>query len=314
MLHRHPHPHGEQGHGVGAESRLLFGVALTLLILVVQATVGYLADSLALLSDAGHVLTDVVALGLAWYALRRSARPPDEQNTFGYQRAGILAALANAVILVVIAFAIALEAYLRIRHPQHVDGMPVIAAALLAILANLLLAAWLRPASGENLNIRAALLHVGGDIAASAAVVISGVVIILTHRYLVDPIVSLIISGLITVGAWRIVVETLRILMEGTPRGIETAAVARAMREIPGVEDVHDLHIWSLSDGVRLLSAHVTAPDQSLASTATLLADIRLILAKRFGIRHSTIEIECDDCQTPVSRPITLERPTNKAE
>ncbi|HZT97936.1 MAG TPA: cation diffusion facilitator family transporter, partial [Chloroflexota bacterium] len=299
------HHHHSVLTGDTAGIRLGAALGLTVIILVIEAFVGFRANSLALLSDAGHILTDVFALGLAWWALRRAGRPADEANTYGYQRVGILAALANAVVLVVIAVFLAFEAYGRLRHPQHVSGLPVILAAGAAIAVNTLIAAWLRTERG-NLNVRAALLHVAGDIAASIGVVVSGAVILVTHAYIVDPIVSWLIAALIAVGAWRIVSETVRILMEGTPRGVDVGEVARVMREVPGVEDVHDLHIWALSDGVRLLSAHVTAPEQSLSSTATLLADLRLILARRFGIGHSTIEIECLDCQLPVDRPITL--------
>lgn len=299
MTHFHSHA-GNTG------SRLLLAFVLTLVILAVEAGVGFASNSLALLSDAGHILTDVFALGLAWLALKRSARPADERNTYGYQRTGILAALANAVILIVIALIISGEAYSRVMHPQKVSGFPVIVAALLAIGVNTVIAYGLRGDGHNNLNVRAALLHVIGDIAASVAVVASGIIILLTHAYIVDPILSWLIALLIAFGAWRIVSETLGILMEATPKDLDVSVIASAMREIPGVDGVHDLHVWALSDGLRLLSAHVKAPDQSLGSTATLVADLRILLARRFGIQHATIEVECDDCSLPLTRPITM--------
>jgi cobalt-zinc-cadmium efflux system protein len=293
-------------HAGNTGSRLLLAFVLTLVILAVEAGVGFASNSLALLSDAGHILTDVFALGLAWLALKRSARPADERNTYGYQRTGILAALANAVILIVIALIISGEAYSRVMHPQKVSGFPVIVAALLAIGVNTVIAYGLRGDGHNNLNVRAALLHVIGDIAASVAVVASGIIILLTHAYIVDPILSWLIALLIAFGAWRIVSETLGILMEATPKDLDVSVIASAMREIPGVDGVHDLHVWALSDGLRLLSAHVKAPDQSLGSTATLVADLRILLARRFGIQHATIEVECDDCSLPLTRPITM--------
>jgi cobalt-zinc-cadmium efflux system protein len=299
--------HSHEVHGSGTGSRLLVAFCLTVVILAVDAAVGFAANSLALLSDAGHILTDVFALGLAWLALKRSTRPADERNTYGYQRTGILAALANAVILIVIALFISVEAFGRVQHPQQVSGLPVILAALVALAVNTIIAYSLRSDGHENLNIRAALLHVIGDIGASVAVVVSGVIIVLTHAYVVDPILSWLIALLIAFGAWRIVSETVGILMEATPKDLDVAVIASAMREIPGVEGVHDLHVWALSDGLRLLSAHVQAPDQPLGSTAPLLADLRILLSRRFGIQHATIEVECEDCSLPTIRPITMQ-------
>jgi cobalt-zinc-cadmium efflux system protein len=298
------HHHRHEVHLAGNRLRIAF--FLTLAILVVEALVGYWANSLALMSDAGHILTDVFALGLAWLALQRSQRPPDQRNTYGYQRAGILAALVNAILLIIIALIIGVEAYGRALHPEHVAGLPIIAAALLAILVNGFIALGIHVEGRKNLNVRAALLHVFGDMAASAIVIVSGLVILLTHAYIIDPILSWVIALLIAFGAWRIATETLNILMEATPRGLDVMAVAAAMREVPGVEDVHDLHIWALSDGFRLLSAHVTVPEQLLSSTATLLADLRMLLRQRFAIDHATIELECSDCRVPISRPIVI--------
>lgn len=287
-------------------SRLLVALGLTSAVFVVEVGVGLTANSLALVSDAGHILTDVFALGLAYLAIRRSVRPPDERHTFGYRRTGILAALANASMLIVIAVVIGFEAFSRIQHVQHVRGIPVVAAATLAVVVNLFIASSLYSDRSHDLNVRAAFMHVTGDIAASVAVIISGIVVALTQIYALDPLISLAIAGLIAVGAWRILTQTAGILMEGTPQGIDVARVDSAMREVPGVEDVHDLHVWSLSDGFRLLSAHVTIPDQSLSSASALVSDLRLVLSRRFQIQHSTIEVECDDCTVPVTRTITM--------
>jgi cobalt-zinc-cadmium efflux system protein len=302
FLHSRPgHHHHTEG------SALPFALAATLLILVVEVVFGVLANSLALVSDAGHVLTDVIALGLAWFALRRSARPPDTHYTFGYGRSGILAALANAILLIVIALLIGVTAFVRVQNPPHVTGVIVVLAALFGAGVNVAVASRLRAQSQGDINVRAALLHVLGDIAASVAVAVSGIIILFTHLYVVDPLMSWIVAVLIAFGAWRIVTEATRILMEATPPGLDLPTIAHSMREVPGVEEVHDLHVWSLSDGFLVLSAHVITPDQQLSSAANLLSDLRLLLSRRFGIQHSTIEIECEACTTPTSRTITMQ-------
>lgn len=299
----HPHTH----HGHLASSALRTAFILTLAILAVEAVVGYAANSLALMSDAGHILTDAIALGLAWYALRLSDLPADKRNTFGYRRSGILAALGNAAALIVVAGVVVAEAVFRLRNPEHVQGGLVIIAAAGAILVNGYIALALRGESQENLNVRAALLHVFGDIGASAGVIVSGVGILLWHAYRLDPLLSLAIGGLIAYGAWQIVRDTVLILMEATPRGVDLDALQSAMKEIPGVDDVHDLHVWALADGFYLLSAHVTVPDQSLADLANLLSDLKALLHRRFHIEHATIETECVDCRIPPRRVIQLE-------
>jgi cobalt-zinc-cadmium efflux system protein len=304
-----PHDHGHQ-HATGNTLRTAF--LLTGIILVVEAAAGYTANSTALLADAGHILTDVAALGLAWFATRLSALPADQRNTFGYRRSAILAALANATLLVIVALAIAIEAVLRVRHPQHVNGGYVVIAAFIAIAVNTYIAFALRHEDGD-LNVRAAMLHVVGDIAASIAVVVSGLLVLIWHAYLADPILSLGIAAFIAYGAWQIVRDTLVILMEGIPRGLDLDRVREAMMEVPGVEDVHDLHIWALSDGYRLLTAHISVPDQALTDTANLLSDLKLLLRRRFHIEHATIEPECLDCTVPQRRVVQFHPPEKAA-
>lgn len=291
-------------HMEGGALRLAF--FLTIGILVIEGVAGYLANSLALMSDAGHILTDAVALGLAWFATRLSGLPPDKSNTFGYRRSGILAALVNAVILIIVALVVLVEGVLRLRNPEHVAGGTVIVAAAGAILVNSYIAFALQRQEEDNVNIHAALLHVVGDIAASIGVIVAGVLVLFWRVYWADPVISLLIGVLISYGAWRIVLATLTILMEGTPRDIDLDRVEAAMREVPGVEDVHDLHVWALSDGFRLLSAHVTTPDQSLSDAANLLTDVKMVLNRRFHIDHATIEVECVDCRVPQRRAIAL--------
>jgi cobalt-zinc-cadmium efflux system protein len=296
--------HAHHEHAPAGTLRIAF--ALTVIILVMEAVIGYLANSLALLSDAGHILTDVVALALAWFAAVVANRPPDQRNTFGYRRAGIVAALVNALVLIAIAIAILVEATVRLQHPESVQGALIIPAAGVALLINGYIALALHNHEA-SLNVRAALLHVIGDMAASVGVILAGIVILLWHVTAADPLISALIALLIAVGAWRIARETLVVLMEGTPRGVDLAVVRAAMLEVPGVEDVHDLHVWSLADGFRLLTAHIATPNQSLADTANLLADVKLLLRRRFHIEHATIEAECNDCRIPPRRLIRFE-------
>lgn len=298
------HVHDTHSHNHAASLRTAF--VLTIVILVLEAVVGYRANSLALMSDAGHILTDAFALGLAWWAAHLAGMPPDEANTFGYRRGGILAALGNAAVLLIVAVAVAVEAALRLHRPERVSGGLVIAGAVVALVINAYIARSLHVDHEANLNIRAALLHVLGDMAASVGVVISGVVVLVWHAYGIDPVLSLLIAGLIGYGAWQIVRDTVAILMEGTPRGIDLAEVQEAMLQVPGVQGIHDLHIWSLSDGFRLLTAHIQVPEQSLVEAANLLADLKLLLNLRFHIEHATLEVECVDCRVPQRRPIRL--------
>jgi cobalt-zinc-cadmium efflux system protein len=299
----HTHSHAE--HLPGSALRTAF--VLTIVILVIEAVVGYVANSLALMSDAGHILTDAIALGLAWFAIRLADQPASKSNTFGYRRSGILVALGNSTALIAVAVVVTVEAVLRLRHPEHLQGGLVIVAALGALAVNTYIALALRGDSQENLNVRAALLHVLGDIGASLGVVVAGAAALLWQAYILDPLLSLCIAALIALGAWQIVRDTVVILMEGTPRGVDLDVLEAAMKEVPGVEGVHDLHVWSLADGYFLLSAHVMVPDQSVSDVANLLSDLKTLLHRRFHIEHATIETECIDCRVPPRRPILLD-------
>jgi cobalt-zinc-cadmium efflux system protein len=270
---------------------------LTALILVVEAAAGFFSHSLALLADAGHILTDVVALGLAWFAVLQAQRPADQQRTYGYHRVGILAAMANGAILILIVAAIAYEAARRFANPQPVSGWLVIVSALIAVGVNTFIALRLR-GSDRNLNVRAALLHVVGDLAASVGVVVAGAVILLTGWLYADPIVSLAITALIAVSAIRIVLDTMNVLLEGVPRGIDLEEVRRTIAATPGVNSVHDLHIWSLSGEQIALSCHIVVAEELLAADSEhLVRKVEEATCGRFGIGHTTIQVEaCHPC------------------
>lgn len=277
-------------------SKLRLALALTIGILLVEFAGGLLSHSLALLSDAGHVLTDVFALGLAWFAVEQSKRPADMHRSYGYQRLGILAALVNSVALIVIVLAIALEAVRRFLYPQPVEGGLVIATALVAICINAFVILTLRGQT-RNLNLRAALLHVTGDVAASAGVVVSGLIILLTGWLYADPIISLGIAALIAFGAWRIVGETINLLMEGTPGEINLGSVTKVIAGAPHVVGVHDLHVWALSSESVALSTHVVVEDISLGDAEHVVRDLEHRLCDAFAIGHTTIQVEsCHPC------------------
>jgi cobalt-zinc-cadmium efflux system protein len=278
------------------QAPLRFALLLTVLVLVVEVAGGLISHSLALLSDAGHVLTDVFALGLAWFAAEQARRPADGRRSYGYHRATILAAFVNSVVLIVIVLAIAIEAVQRLAAPQAVEGGVVVAAALVGVVVNSFVAFGLR-GHLQSLNVRAALLHVTGDIGASVGVAVAGAVILLTGWTYVDPLLSLAIAALIAYGAWGIVREAVNMLMEGTPRQIDLGQVSQEIRGTPKVTDLHDLHVWALSSEETALSVHVVVGDCPLADAEHLVRDLEQRLCSRFDIGHTTIQVEsCHPC------------------
>ena len=275
---------------------LRIAFALTAVVLLVEFTGALLSHSLALMSDAGHVLTDVFALGLAWFAVEQARRPADQRRSYGYHRVSILAALVNAVTLIVIVIAIAYEAFRRLANPVPVQGGLVIATALVAIAINAYIAFGLRR-DHKNLNIRAALLHVVGDMVASAGVVVAGVVILLTGWLYADPLISLGIAVLIALGAWRIVRETVNLLMEGTPADIDLMAVTAEITGTELVTGMHDLHVWALSSDEVALSCHVVVGECPLGDAEHVVRDLERRLCAHFDIGHTTIQVEsCHPC------------------
>lgn len=277
-------------------STLKLALALTCLVLVVELAGGLASHSLALLSDAGHVLTDVFALGLAWFAVAQANRPADQSRSYGYHRVSILAALLNSIVLIGIVIAIGYEALRRLANPEPVQGGIVIVAALVGIAINTYVAFGLR-GDTHNLNMRAALMHVTGDIGASIGVVVAGAVILLTGWLYIDPLLSLAIAVLIAFGAWRIVRETVNLLLEGTPREIDLAAVTAEITGTELVSGMHDLHVWALSSDEMALSVHVVVDDCPLREAEHVVRDLERRLCDRFSIGHTTIQVEsCHPC------------------
>ncbi|MHB0870603.1 MAG: cation diffusion facilitator family transporter [Chloroflexota bacterium] len=296
MAHRRDEPHAHEAALPETGSRLRLAFLITASILIAETVGGLLSNSLALLSDAGHVFTDALALGLAWFASVQALRPATPQRTYGFHRAGILAALANAITLLAVSLFITWEAIQRLQSPEPVDTGIMLAVALLGMAANLYVAFSLHKEHGENLNVRSALLHVIGDILASAAVIAGGVVIYFTGWYFVDPLLSVLIALIIVGGAWSVVLETINILMEGAPSGINLDKVLQDVRATPGVVDAHDIHVWSLASGIHAMSGHVVIEDRAVSESAMILEMISQTLDQKYGINHSTIQFEHRKC------------------
>lgn len=288
--HTHNHTHGM------AKRTLRLAFYLTIIILAAELVGGVLANSLALLSDAGHVVTDIFALGLAWFAAVQADRPANARNTFGYHRVGILAALLNAATLIIIAAAISWEAFQRFQHPEPVQPLIMFLSASIGIVVNLFIGFGLQK-EGHNLNVRAATLHVFGDVIASVGVIVAGIIILLTGWTLVDPLLSVGIAVLIALGAWSILRETTDILLEAVPRDISLAHLVTDMKHIEGVKDVHDLHVWCIASGMYALSCHTLINDLPPSGSSPILQSLTTMLSENYHIGHATIQFECSDQQ-----------------
>ncbi len=281
------HNHAHSRHG------LQFALAVTGGYMVVELVGGFLTGSLALLSDAGHMLSDVASLMLALIAFRFAARPATGKNTYGFHRAEILAAFVNGVVLVVVAIAVFLEAVGRFRVVPEVKSLPMLIVATLGLVVNISSAVMLHSARGESLNVQGAFVHVIADALGSLGAIAAGVVMLTTGWYLADPIISIVIGILILLGAWNVLKEAIHILMEGTPRHIDAQALQTAVLQVPGVLALHDLHVWTVTSGFEALSAHaVINPSCTLEEAEAILKRVRILLKDRFGIEHSTIQIE----------------------
>lgn len=302
MAHTHSHnghDHEAHHHGPGARRGhhhevgrrgLTFVLLLTAGFMVVEFVGGWLANSLALMADAGHMLSDVGALALSLFALRVAMRPPTPGKSYGYLRMEILAALANGVTLVVISLVILWQAWQRIRQPEPVEGGLMIGVAGAGLLVNLVAAFLLHRSSGHSLNVRGAYLHVLGDLLGSVAAILAAVIILATGWVLADPIMSCVVAALILIGSWRLVRESVDILLEATPPGIDLAAVARSIMEVPGVTGVEDLHVWTLTSGVIAMSGHAQITD--LADYRRILDEIHRRMHDDFGIHHVTVQLD----------------------
>jgi cobalt-zinc-cadmium efflux system protein len=283
---------------ISSYRRLKFTLAIVLAVMAVEIVGGIFSGSLALLSDAGHMLVDALALGLSLLAIRAARRPATETKTFGYHRAEILAALANGAILVLVSAYIFYEAYHRFTQPEPVKTPLMVTIAIIGLFGNLGGLLLLNRGSRRSLNVKAAFWHVLGDTISSVGVIIAGIVILLTGRYLADPIVAVAIGVIILWGAVRIVRESADVLLEAVPRDVETSEVVDFVQHIPGVNEVHDIHIWTITSDIYALSAHLVINDQMVSRSMDIVKTVRQELAKRYNISHTTLQLECESCPT----------------
>ncbi len=306
MAHNHDHDHDHRAHAAAPVSagdrakgaQLIWAAYLTAALMVVEALGGWWTNSLALLSDAGHVFGDVAALVLAYVALRLALRPPTVRHTYGLHRSEILAALLNALALFGIAGLILWEAYSRLFEPPEVKSGVMLIIAVVGLAVNLVVVLRLRGHSHGDLNLRSAYLHVLSDLLASVAVILAALIMLLTPwswRYLADPVLSGLIAVLILGSAVRVGRESLHILMEGVPFGLTLEEIALALDEIPEVTSVHHLHAWSICSNIRAVSVHVVADYTTEAERMKLRREVENLLLERFGFSQTTIETECDE-------------------
>ena len=290
-------------HGNGSERRLLWALLLTGTFMIVEAAGGIISGSLALLADAGHMLVDTAALALAWFAVHLGHRPADPRRSYGYHRAQVLAAFVNGVVLVGITVWILAEAVQRLLDPVPVLGGLMLAVAVLGLMVNIAAFAILHNRDDTNLNLRAATLHVFGDLLGSVGAITAAGVILWTGWTPIDPILSVLVAALILRGAWKIIRHSGHILLEGAPEDIDEAEVRATVTEnVPGVSDVHHVHAWSLTPERPLLTLHARIEDGT--DQEMVLRQIKCVLAERFAIGHATIQLERETCpDTPPGHP-----------
>ncbi len=291
----HTHSHIESPSQT-ASWRLGLSLGLTLAFVIVEVIAGLLGNSLALLTDAAHNLTDVLALGLSWFAMRKALQPANARKTYGYHRAGILAAMVNSATLALLSLGIFYEAWQRFIHPPEVNSGILVGVGLAAFVINAVTAWLIKEGSEHDLNMRSAFIHLMGDVLSTLGAVLAGVVIFFTHWNWLDPLVSVLIGLLIVWNAWGILRETIHILLESTPADIDIKKMVGEMNAVPGVKGVHDLHVWSIDQQKRLLSAHVVTDDISISCGATIQGELNELLVHRYGIAHTTLQLECACC------------------
>lgn len=283
-------------HGAASGRILAWSLAATSAFVIIEFATGLRAHSLALLSDSGHNATDALALLLAWFAVYLQSKPADESRTFGYHRAGVLAAFINAVVLIGLTGWMFYESALRLLAPAPVNETTMMWVAAAGILLNGGIMLGLRRGGGDDINIRGTFLHMLGDLVGVAAILVGALVIRSTGWLQIDPVLSILISLLIVWTAWDITRESLNILLEGLPRGIELKQVVTAIQDVDGVLDVHDLHIWSLGSNSHALSCHVLIEDMPPSKSDHILHRVKHVLGDRFHVHHTTVQFEHRSC------------------
>jgi cobalt-zinc-cadmium efflux system protein len=291
------HTHGTLSLISTNQRRLLVALSITGLMTIVELAGGLISNSLALIGDAGHMFTDTLALGLSLFALNLAKRPASQTKTYGYYRAEILAALTNGTILVLVSGYIFYEAYHRFVEPPEVRGGLMLIVAVIGLLANVVGISILRSAGRRNLNVKGAFLHMWSDTLSSLGVIAAGSIILLTGRTIADPIISIIIGLLILRGAGGLVWESINILLEAVPKHLDMSRINDAVRKIKGVRDIHDVHLWAITSGMYAMSCHLLIEDQMVSNCTQIVEEVNKTLSQEFGISHSTVQLECEECE-----------------
>jgi cobalt-zinc-cadmium efflux system protein len=289
------HSHSKERHA--SQDSLVLALSITGVLFVVELIAGFMTNSLALLADAGHMLTDLAALTLSLFALKISARPATHQKTYGYLRVEILAALGNGILLVLVAVYIFYEAYHRLLTPPEVRSVPMLAVACAGLVANLVTAGLLYRTQNDNLNIRGAFLHVMGDTLGSLGAIAAGIAMLAWKWYLADPMVSIVVAVLVLYSSWQLVRESVDVLLEGTPSHLNISSILADLGSVSGVVSVHDLHVWSITSGMPSMSCHVVVRGNQDAPT--VLAELSRLMREKHKIEHTTIQIEMENWDVP---------------
>jgi cobalt-zinc-cadmium efflux system protein len=285
--------------------RFKYAIALTLITFVAEVAGGVWTNSLALLSDAAHVFLDLFALFLSLAAIKLAAYPASDTRTFGWHRMEVFASFINGSSVFLIAVVIFYEAWGRLFQPQEVKSIPMFVIAAVGLVMNLVAAGALHQHSHDDLNVRSAFLHVVGDAAASVGVIVGGLVIYFTGWYVLDAVISVGIGGVIFWGSWRVIRESVHILLEGVPRGMSIADVTETIRGVEGVNDVHHLNIWTICSHILALSAHIDVEPEYKPHQAEVLRRIEDILLEKYHISHTTLQVECTMCiESPVIKEL----------
>ena len=291
------HQHEEHTHSLVGRP-LVITLILVLVIMVAEVIGGILSNSLALLSDAGHMLTDALALGISLFAISLARRPATATRTYGYHRAEIMAALSNGTILILVSIYIFYEAAQRFSSLPSVKSPLMLVIAAIGLVVNIIGLSLLRRGSRKSINVKAAFWHVFGDTMSSIGVITAGVIIYFTGWYIVDPILAVVIGIIILWGAVRVVRESADILLESVPRHVEMEKVTAAVKNVTGVEDMHDIHIWTITSGIYALSAHLKIADQTVSASCDIVTRVNELLERDFNITHTTLQLECESCPT----------------
>ncbi len=285
----------------GVIKKLRIAIGLTLVILLVEIAGGFISGSLALFSDAGHVFMDITALALTLGALRIAMRPSTHDATFGHHRVEIIVALVNAVALFILTLFILYNAYTRFMSPPEIKSAEMLVVAAIGFSVNLYVAWNLH--GYEDLNVRSAYLHVFGDLFSSLAVMVGAVIIAITNQYLVDPLASVLIASIIMVRCLRLMKESGDILLEKTPKHVDMERLKNGILSVEGVDDVHDLHVWSICSNIHAIACHVVVKPELMQDTSRLIQELNQLVSEGFQIRHATFQVECEVCDASCELP-----------